>query len=193
MNDRPRNKNLCFFCFRFPGKALKGKKYKPLFPYFSKVCSLCVLLPVWSTFLCLSCLQMKTDPCLTIITCRATNWHLGLWSLNLLLNLFATACGSYFFYPLYLTLLFLVSLQCGEKGAFQVVIDNYVKEEEGTGVVHQAPYFGAVSGVLHCDVFCCRALVKELNNTLMLLLQLICHKLRYKGREKSHHFLEIET
>lgn len=23
--------------------------------------------------------------------------------------------------------------------------DNYVKEEEGTGVVHQAPYFGAVS------------------------------------------------
>uniref|UniRef100_A0A3Q3WFY6 Isoleucine--tRNA ligase, cytoplasmic n=1 Tax=Mola mola TaxID=94237 RepID=A0A3Q3WFY6_MOLML len=32
--------------------------------------------------------------------------------------------------------------QCDEKGAFQVVIDNYVKEEEGTGVVHQAPYFG---------------------------------------------------
>uniref|UniRef100_A0A672FV73 Isoleucine--tRNA ligase, cytoplasmic n=1 Tax=Salarias fasciatus TaxID=181472 RepID=A0A672FV73_SALFA len=31
----------------------------------------------------------------------------------------------------------------GEKGAFQVVVDNYVKEEEGTGVVHQAPYFGA--------------------------------------------------
>ena len=41
--------------------------------------------------------------------------------------------------------LVLVSLQCGEKGAFQVVMDNYVKEEEGTGVVHQAPYFGAVS------------------------------------------------
>uniref|UniRef100_A0A1A7Y5T2 Isoleucine--tRNA ligase, cytoplasmic n=1 Tax=Iconisemion striatum TaxID=60296 RepID=A0A1A7Y5T2_9TELE len=53
---------------RFAGKALKGKKYKPLFQYFSK---------------------------------------------------------------------------CGEKGAFQVVTDNYVKEEEGTGVVHQAPYFGA--------------------------------------------------
>uniref|UniRef100_A0A3P9MJ86 isoleucine--tRNA ligase n=1 Tax=Oryzias latipes TaxID=8090 RepID=A0A3P9MJ86_ORYLA len=33
--------------------------------------------------------------------------------------------------------------ECGEKGAFQVVLDNYVKEEEGTGVVHQAPYFGA--------------------------------------------------
>ncbi|KAM6981115.1 isoleucine--tRNA ligase, cytoplasmic [Aplochiton taeniatus] len=32
---------------------------------------------------------------------------------------------------------------CGEKGAFQVVLDNYVREEEGTGVVHQAPYFGA--------------------------------------------------
>uniref|UniRef100_A0A8C9Z9W8 Isoleucine--tRNA ligase, cytoplasmic n=1 Tax=Sander lucioperca TaxID=283035 RepID=A0A8C9Z9W8_SANLU len=52
----------------FPGKTLKGKKYKPLFQYFAK---------------------------------------------------------------------------CGEQGAFQVVMDNYVKEEEGTGVVHQAPYFGA--------------------------------------------------
>uniref|UniRef100_A0A4W6DYM7 Isoleucine--tRNA ligase, cytoplasmic n=1 Tax=Lates calcarifer TaxID=8187 RepID=A0A4W6DYM7_LATCA len=59
----------CVLCvFRFPGKTLKGKKYKPLFQYFAK---------------------------------------------------------------------------CGEKGAFQVVTDNYVKEEEGTGVVHQAPYFGA--------------------------------------------------
>uniref|UniRef100_A0A672G759 Isoleucine--tRNA ligase, cytoplasmic n=1 Tax=Salarias fasciatus TaxID=181472 RepID=A0A672G759_SALFA len=53
---------------KFPGKVLKGKKYKPLFQYFVKL---------------------------------------------------------------------------GEKGAFQVVVDNYVKEEEGTGVVHQAPYFGA--------------------------------------------------
>uniref|UniRef100_A0A8C6U210 Isoleucine--tRNA ligase, cytoplasmic n=1 Tax=Neogobius melanostomus TaxID=47308 RepID=A0A8C6U210_9GOBI len=33
--------------------------------------------------------------------------------------------------------------KCAEKGAFQIVLDNYVKEEEGTGVVHQAPYFGA--------------------------------------------------
>ncbi|XP_073324245.1 isoleucine--tRNA ligase, cytoplasmic [Pagrus major] len=53
---------------KFPGKTLKGKKYKPLFQYFA---------------------------------------------------------------------------ECGEKGAFQVVTDNYVREEEGTGVVHQAPYFGA--------------------------------------------------
>lgn len=53
---------------KFPGKTLKGKKYKPLFQYFAK---------------------------------------------------------------------------CSEKGAFQVLTDNYVKEEEGTGVVHQAPYFGA--------------------------------------------------
>lgn len=36
-------------------------------------------------------------------------------------------------------------LQCKDKGAFTVVVDSYVKEEEGTGVVHQAPYFGAVS------------------------------------------------
>uniref|UniRef100_A0A4W4E0E3 Isoleucine--tRNA ligase, cytoplasmic n=2 Tax=Electrophorus electricus TaxID=8005 RepID=A0A4W4E0E3_ELEEL len=30
-----------------------------------------------------------------------------------------------------------------EKGAFSIVLDGYVREEEGTGVVHQAPYFGA--------------------------------------------------
>lgn len=36
-------------------------------------------------------------------------------------------------------------LQCKEKGAFTVLVDGYVKEEDGTGVVHQAPYFGAVS------------------------------------------------
>ncbi|KAM5260283.1 isoleucine--tRNA ligase, cytoplasmic isoform 2-T3 [Hipposideros larvatus] len=34
-------------------------------------------------------------------------------------------------------------LKCKENGAFTVLVDNYVKEEEGTGVVHQAPYFGA--------------------------------------------------
>uniref|UniRef100_A0A672UBA3 Isoleucine--tRNA ligase, cytoplasmic n=1 Tax=Strigops habroptila TaxID=2489341 RepID=A0A672UBA3_STRHB len=34
-------------------------------------------------------------------------------------------------------------LQYKDKGAFAVVVDSYVKEEEGTGVVHQAPYFGA--------------------------------------------------
>uniref|UniRef100_A0A8C4M7P8 isoleucine--tRNA ligase n=1 Tax=Equus asinus asinus TaxID=83772 RepID=A0A8C4M7P8_EQUAS len=33
--------------------------------------------------------------------------------------------------------------QCKENGAFTVLVDNYVREEEGTGVVHQAPYFGA--------------------------------------------------
>ncbi|NXS09138.1 SYIC protein, partial [Neodrepanis coruscans] len=53
---------------RFPGIALKGKKYKPLFEYF---------------------------------------------------------------------------IRCKDRGAFAVVVDGYVKEEEGTGVVHQAPYFGA--------------------------------------------------
>lgn len=42
-------------------------------------------------------------------------------------------------------LIVVVLVQCGDKGAFQVLVDNYVKEEEGTGVVHQAPYFGAVS------------------------------------------------
>ncbi|XP_060095862.1 isoleucine--tRNA ligase, cytoplasmic [Heteronotia binoei] len=39
--------------------------------------------------------------------------------------------------------LFEYFIKCKENGAFIVVTDNYVKEEEGTGVVHQAPYFGA--------------------------------------------------
>ncbi|KFO20772.1 Isoleucyl-tRNA synthetase, cytoplasmic [Fukomys damarensis] len=34
-------------------------------------------------------------------------------------------------------------LKYKENGAFTVLVDSYVKEEEGTGVVHQAPYFGA--------------------------------------------------
>lgn len=33
-----------------------------------------------------------------------------------------------------------------------MVLDNYVREEEGTGVVHQAPYFGAVSTVGFMEV-----------------------------------------
>lgn len=28
------------------------------------------------------------------------------------------------------------------KNAFKVLTDNYVSEESGTGIVHQAPYFG---------------------------------------------------
>ncbi|XP_038628151.1 isoleucine--tRNA ligase, cytoplasmic [Tachyglossus aculeatus] len=39
--------------------------------------------------------------------------------------------------------LFEYFIKCKDTGAFTVVVDNYVKEEEGTGVVHQAPYFGA--------------------------------------------------
>ncbi|XP_073084971.1 isoleucine--tRNA ligase, cytoplasmic isoform X2 [Manis javanica] len=34
-------------------------------------------------------------------------------------------------------------VKCKENGAFTVLVDSYVREEEGTGVVHQAPYFGA--------------------------------------------------
>uniref|UniRef100_A0A8C3H816 isoleucine--tRNA ligase n=1 Tax=Chrysemys picta bellii TaxID=8478 RepID=A0A8C3H816_CHRPI len=41
--------------------------------------------------------------------------------------------------------LFEYFIKCKNNGAFTVVTDNYVKEEEGTGVVHQAPYFGASS------------------------------------------------
>ncbi len=39
------------------------------------------------------------------------------------------------------------SSQCKESGAFSVVVDNYVRDDDGTGVVHQAPYFGAVSHI----------------------------------------------
>uniref|UniRef100_A0A8V1ADD0 Isoleucine--tRNA ligase, cytoplasmic n=1 Tax=Gallus gallus TaxID=9031 RepID=A0A8V1ADD0_CHICK len=39
--------------------------------------------------------------------------------------------------------LFEYFIQCKDQGAFTVLVDSYVKEEEGTGVVHQAPYFGA--------------------------------------------------
>ncbi|XP_076866164.1 isoleucine--tRNA ligase, cytoplasmic isoform X2 [Brachyhypopomus gauderio] len=39
--------------------------------------------------------------------------------------------------------LFEYFMKCKENGAFSVVLDGYVREEEGTGVVHQAPYFGA--------------------------------------------------
>lgn len=35
---------------------------------------------------------------------------------------------------------FLIRIQM--ENAFKIVADNYVNEESGTGVVHQAPYFG---------------------------------------------------
>uniref|UniRef100_A0A8C3FDN0 isoleucine--tRNA ligase n=1 Tax=Chrysemys picta bellii TaxID=8478 RepID=A0A8C3FDN0_CHRPI len=47
--------------------------------------------------------------------------------------------------------LFEYFIKCKNNGAFTVVTDNYVKEEEGTGVVHQAPYFGAVISFPFCD------------------------------------------
>ncbi|KAK2874542.1 hypothetical protein Q8A67_021695 [Cirrhinus molitorella] len=39
--------------------------------------------------------------------------------------------------------LFEYFIKCRETGAFSVVMDNYVRDDDGTGVVHQAPYFGA--------------------------------------------------
>ena len=38
-----------------------------------------------------------------------------------------------------------VDLQMRDRGAFRILNDTYVTEESGTGVVHQAPYFGEVS------------------------------------------------
>ena len=34
-----------------------------------------------------------------------------------------------------------------DEGAFRVLCDGYVTSDSGTGVVHQAPFFGAVSFV----------------------------------------------
>jgi len=35
-------------------------------------------------------------------------------------------------------------MQMKERGGFRILLDTYVTEESGTGVVHQAPYFGEV-------------------------------------------------
>jgi len=35
-------------------------------------------------------------------------------------------------------------VQMTERGGFRVLLDTYVTEDSGTGVVHQAPYFGEV-------------------------------------------------
>lgn len=146
VNYRYWNEDFVFYVFfRFPGKTLKGKKYKPLFQYFAKVCRLCVLVDV-AVWLFYVLFVAK----LALITCLTNYWHLSLCTLNLSPNVSPTVGGSIssasslLAHP-HLIIPILISLQCGEQGAFQVVTDNYVKEEEGTGVVHQAPYFGAVS------------------------------------------------
>ena len=44
-----------------------------------------------------------------------------------------------------LSIFFVVFIcQMKERGAFRILNDTYVTEESGTGVVHQAPYFGEV-------------------------------------------------
>ena len=37
-----------------------------------------------------------------------------------------------------------LSLQMKSEGAFRVLVDNYVTDDSGTGVVHSAPAFGEV-------------------------------------------------
>lgn len=64
---------------------------------------------------------------------KSGSWHSVMFSHLFHIVIFYILKTSEFFF------------QCRENGAFSVVTDNYVKEEEGTGVVHQAPYFGAVS------------------------------------------------
>jgi len=49
-----------------------------------------------------------------------------------------------------------------ERGGFRVLLDTYVTEDSGTGVVHQAPYFGEVclfiAGLIIVIVIVCHAL-----------------------------------
>lgn len=80
-------------------------------------------------------------------------------------------------------------LQCRDKGAFTVLVDNYVKEEEGTGVVHQAPYFGAVSTIYVSVMFifflvhmawlssyCELAVVMKSSNPPICYLETLCSR-----------------
>lgn len=80
-------------------------------------------------------------------------------------------------------------LQCKDKGAFTVLVDSYVKEEEGTGVVHQAPYFGAVSMIYVSVTFifflahmawlssyCELAMVLKSSNPLICCLESLCSR-----------------
>lgn len=69
---------------KFPGKALEGLKYEPVFPYFK---------------------------------------HLA-------------EKGKNVFFPVTMTYTIYFS------GAFRVLVDEYVTSESGTGIVHNAPYFG---------------------------------------------------
>ncbi len=96
------------------------------------------------------CLSRNQDRPVSHFNYLSDHMGISVYVLSICLLISLTICGFVSFasstlVPFHLILLILVSLQCGEKGAFQVVTDNYVKEEEGTGVVHQAPYFGAVS------------------------------------------------
>lgn len=134
---------MCFMCFQISWQDSEREEIQASFPV------------LYQGLQTLYSLLQNEDLCLTLITCLTTNWHLSLRSLNMSLNPSLTVCGSIScafspLAPLHLILLVLISLQFGEKGAFQVVMDNYVKEEEGTGVVHQAPYFGAVSEPFSC-------------------------------------------
>ena len=45
-------------------------------------------------------------------------------------------------------------VQMKERGGFRILLDTYVTEESGTGVVHQAPYFGEVC---YCALNCLTA------------------------------------
>ena len=39
-------------------------------------------------------------------------------------------------------------MKSDKKGAFRMLCDDYVTNDSGTGVVYQAPFFGAVSFIV---------------------------------------------
>lgn len=45
-------------------------------------------------------------------------------------------------------------LKHGERPAFRVLCDEYVTSESGTGIVHQAPYFGEVNFFVNICMLC---------------------------------------
>jgi len=40
--------------------------------------------------------------------------------------------------------MFVLFVQMKKTGAFRILVDNYVTDDSGTGVVHSAPAFGEV-------------------------------------------------
>lgn len=73
-----------------------------------------------------------------------------------------------------------------------MVTDNYVKEEEGTGVVHQAPYFGAVRHIFfYCYYFSVLHSVGMRLATVKIPLQANCYRNKLIGSVRLFFFRPV--